>query len=165
MRWHPQIIHWCLHLCLKSSGAYHKLRESGVLKLPSERTLRDYTYCIPPNTGFQGAVAEQLVKDSKLNTLPDSHNFIVITFDEMKIREGLVYDKYTDQLIGFVTLDDVSNHLLQLERSCTSAVPTASPNLATHMLVFVIRGQWRIQEFEKEVSVGGAHTNFIKFLY
>ena len=165
MRWHPQIIHWCLHLCLKSSGAYHKLRESGVLKLPSERTLRDYTYCIPPNTGFQGAVAEQLVKDSKLNTLPDSHKFIVITFDEMKIREGLVYDKYTDQLIGFVTLDDVSNHLLQLERSCTSAVPTASPNLATHMLVLVIRGQWRIQEFEKEVSVGGAHTNFLKFLY
>ena len=36
LRWHPAIIKWCLHLKFKSSGAYHALRSTGVLTLPSE---------------------------------------------------------------------------------------------------------------------------------
>ena len=43
MRWHPSMIRWCLFLRHKSSGTYEALRESGVLKLPAQRTLRDYT--------------------------------------------------------------------------------------------------------------------------
>ena len=44
VRWHPMLIKWCLNLKLLSSSAYHALRTSGFLKLPSERTLRDYIY-------------------------------------------------------------------------------------------------------------------------
>ena len=36
MRWHPQMIRWCLHFQLKLSGAYNLLRESGIVKLPSD---------------------------------------------------------------------------------------------------------------------------------
>ena len=39
MRWHPCMIRWCLNLKLLSSAAYHSLRTSGFLKLPSERTM------------------------------------------------------------------------------------------------------------------------------
>jgi len=35
MKW--QMIRWCLHLKLTSGGGYTTLRESGLLKLPSER--------------------------------------------------------------------------------------------------------------------------------
>ena len=44
IRWHPIIIRWCLYLRHKSSASYEALHESGILKLPSQRTLRDYTH-------------------------------------------------------------------------------------------------------------------------
>lgn len=47
MRWHPTMIRWCLNLKLLSTSAYHSLRISGFMKLPSERTLRDYTNFFP----------------------------------------------------------------------------------------------------------------------
>ena len=36
MRWHPQVIRWCLHLRLVSGGGYRLLCESGLIQLPSE---------------------------------------------------------------------------------------------------------------------------------
>jgi len=69
MRWHPQVIRWCLHLRLVCGGGYRLLRESGLIKLPSERTLRDYTHYVPPQTGFQDAVPEQLAREAKLNEI------------------------------------------------------------------------------------------------
>jgi len=45
MKWEPVIIRWCLYLRHPSrSSAYEVLRESGIIKLPAQRTLRDYTY-------------------------------------------------------------------------------------------------------------------------
>ncbi len=43
MRWHPAMIKWCLNLSLMSGCSYRAMRSSGFIKLPSERTLRDYT--------------------------------------------------------------------------------------------------------------------------
>lgn len=53
MRWHPIMIRWCLNLKLLSSSSYHSLRTSGFIKLPSERTLRDYTHFFKAKCGFQ----------------------------------------------------------------------------------------------------------------
>ena len=44
VRWHPVLIKWCLNLKLLSSSAYHAMKTSGFLKLPSERTLRELVY-------------------------------------------------------------------------------------------------------------------------
>ena len=52
IKWHPALIKWCLHLKFISSGAYHSLRSSGVITLPSERTLRSYTHWIKSGIGF-----------------------------------------------------------------------------------------------------------------
>ncbi len=53
MRWHPLVIKWCLNLKLLSARAYAALRTSGFLKLPSERTLRDYSNVFVSKVGFQ----------------------------------------------------------------------------------------------------------------
>ena len=53
VRRHPVIIKWCLNLKLMSSSTYHALRSSGFIKLPSERTLRDYTHYFENKPGFQ----------------------------------------------------------------------------------------------------------------
>ena len=54
MRWDPLMIRFCLYLRHLSSSAYSLLKESGVLTLPSERTLRDYTYYFKASSGFSG---------------------------------------------------------------------------------------------------------------
>ena len=56
-RCHPMIIKYCLNLAAKSTVAYSELRYdsatgSGVLVLPSLRTLRDYRNYLKPTHGF-----------------------------------------------------------------------------------------------------------------
>ncbi len=56
VRWHLLIIKWCLYLRHRSSGAYETLRNSDVLKLTSQRTLRGYTHYIRARAGFSSEV-------------------------------------------------------------------------------------------------------------
>ena len=71
------------------SSSYDELRSSNILTLPSWRTLRDYKNAIKPQSGFNPAVIPQLIevvsqdKDYKRN--------VVISFDEMKIQQNLVF--------------------------------------------------------------------------
>ena len=60
VRYHPMIIRYCLSLAAKSPSCYEELRKSGVLVLPSQRTLRDYRNSIRPKSGFQKNVIEEL---------------------------------------------------------------------------------------------------------
>ena len=60
VRYHPMIIRYCLSLAAKSPACYEELRKSKILKLPSQRTLRDYRNCIRPHTGFHEDVIEEL---------------------------------------------------------------------------------------------------------
>ena len=52
-RYHPHIIRFCLSLHAKSPAAYKELQESGILVLPSQRTLRDYRNFFKPKPGVQ----------------------------------------------------------------------------------------------------------------
>ena len=73
MCWHPLMIQFCLHLQHMSSGAYEVLRDSGVIKLPSQHTLRDYTHYAKAQVGFSSEVDKMLIqvvkkcKDNELN--------------------------------------------------------------------------------------------------
>ena len=65
MRWHPAIIRWCLYLHHRSSGCYSTLRNSGILSLPSERTLKDYKHFAPAVIGFSTSTDLQLLDQLK----------------------------------------------------------------------------------------------------
>ena len=47
MRWHPTMIRWALSIQAKSSSTYLMMCESGMLCLPSDRTLNDFKSCRP----------------------------------------------------------------------------------------------------------------------
>lgn len=47
----------------KSTSAYHALRSTGVLTLPSDRTLFDYSDWISCEIGFQTKMNHQLLKE------------------------------------------------------------------------------------------------------
>ena len=52
MRWHPLMIKWCIYLRALSQGAYETLRQSKCIRMPSQRTLRDYTHHLKSEPGF-----------------------------------------------------------------------------------------------------------------
>ena len=116
MRWHPLMIKWCLYLRHLSGKAYETLRQSGCIHLPSQRTLRDYSNCVKAGPGFSSEVDRQLFAAAHLSSSPEWHRLICIVLDEMHVREDLVYDKHSGQLIGFVDLGEVNNQLLAFER-------------------------------------------------
>ena len=146
IRWHPAMIKWCLHLKFISSGAYHALRNSGVITLPSERTLRDYTNWIRAGVGFHSAVDDQLVQEMHISE--ERHRYIALCWDEMKIKEGLVFNKYTCELVGFQSVGDINNDLEKLQQECHQDRQFhPSRDVASHMLVFMIRGLFNAVNF------------------
>lgn len=134
-RWHPMLIRWCLHLKMLSSSGYDALR--GVLQLPCGRTLQDYTHWVKADCGIQSDVTDQLMKEVNIDSLEEWQKYVAVVFDEMKIKEGIVYNKHECRVIGFVNFGNTNNDLLAFERSLNqdSDLPVAS-----HMLVFLVRG-------------------------
>ena len=134
MRWHPTMIRMCLNIKLLSTSAYHALRTSGFVKLPSERTLRDYTHYFKNASGFLDDVDEMLCKEARLADIPDWKKFITIVIDEIKVKEKLVYDKYETKVIGFVELGDVNDQLDKLQSG------NLKPEVATYVLTIMVLG-------------------------
>ena len=133
VRYHPQIIKFCLSLAAKSSSTYSDIRYdkssgSEILVLSSLRTLRDYKNYIRPQRGFNNVVVEDLRKKTML--FADIERYVCILLDEMKIQEDLVWDKHTGELIGFVDLGDTTINYATLSNV---------QELATHVLVFLIK--------------------------
>ena len=127
MRWHPMMIRFCLALAIKSPAAYDGFK--SVLHLPSRRRLRDYKNVIRPQAGFSSQVIQELISQTK--KFSGIQRNIVLLFDEMKVQSNLVFDKTTNELIGFVDLGDPNVNYATLDNI---------DQLATHVLVFYVRG-------------------------
>ena len=136
-RWQPMLIRWCLHLKMLSSSAYEALRR--ILILPCGRTLQDYTHFIKSGVGIQVEVTRQLLKEVKMDTLEDYQKYIGIVFDEMKVKEGLVYDKHECKIVGF--LGSVNNAFSSFERQLNES-ENHTAVVAKQMLVCMIRGMF-----------------------
>ena len=122
-----------LNLAAKSSSAYSDSRYdnktgNGILILPSLRTLRDYKNYIKPTRGFNPAIITDLAKKTADFSGPE--RYVTILFDEMKIQEDLVWDKYSGELIGFVDLGDININYATLKNV---------EKLATHVLLFLVK--------------------------
>ena len=140
MRWHPMVIRWCLYLKHLSSGTYEALRSTGVLTLPSQRTLRDYSHHIPSKVGFDASVDDLLLSEAKMEELDDFQKYVVILMDEMHIKDDLVYNKHTGELVGFVNLGGVVNDLMQLNNQ-------HKVSLASSVFVLMVKGLFIRLEF------------------
>ncbi len=109
--------------------------------MPSQRTLRDYSNCVKARSGFCTDVDRQLFQAARLSTCEEWQKLVILLLDEMYVREDLVYDKHTGQMIGFCNLGSVNNHLLSFERSIdVDGGTTVTPVLAKSIMVFMVRG-------------------------
>ncbi len=148
IRWHPLVVRFALNLKYLSSTAYRAVRQSGLIRLPSERTLTDYTHWANLHTGVQYEFIEQLkeILDDELASKP---NHIVLCMDEMKIKRGLVFSKHSGKLIGFVDLGSVN---ADIEKALGEESSDNSKKLADHVFVFMARAV-----FKPTVSIPVAH--------
>ena len=78
------IIKWCLSIKLRSSSSYNALSNSGVLVLPSDRTLRDYTHFVKAQAGFSPEMGKQLQRKAKFDSIPLYHRNFCLVFDEVR---------------------------------------------------------------------------------
>lgn len=127
-------------------GAYEMLYRSGCIRLPSQRTLRDYTYYVKASTGFSKEVDEMLMKAADITACPEREKCVVLLLDEMHIRHDIVFDKHTGQMIGFANLGDINRHLIDFEQSIVNNTKQ-SPKFAKTMVVFMVRGLFSKLQF------------------
>ena len=106
MRWHPLIIRFALNLKYLSTSAYKAIHQSGIIHLPSERTLSDYTHWSTPNSGVNLEFIEEFAR--MMGDIPSAQHCCTLSMDEMKIKSGLVFDRHNGKLVGFVDLDGVN---------------------------------------------------------
>ena len=71
--------------------------------------------------GFSAELDEQLVQQANSQMLEDYQRHVIIVADEMHIKEDLVYDKFTGELVGFCNLGEINQQLHQLEVAATGA--------------------------------------------
>ena len=97
---------------------------------------QDYTHWIKANRGVQSDVTEQLMKAANVEALKEWQKYVAVCFDEVKVKEGIVYDQHDCRVVGFVDFGDVNNAMLEFERSADGG----RPEIAKQMLVFMVRG-------------------------
>ena len=107
-RWHPLLIRWAMSLKLQSSAAYRALRNSGFILMPSERTLQDYIHFHDSRAGFHSDLNDGLLSQAMPKMLREADKYVALSFDEMRVKENLVYDKNSCSVVGFVSLGEVS---------------------------------------------------------
>ena len=64
---------------------------------------------------------------------------VASVLDEVHVKDDLVYDKHQGNLIGFTNLGEINNHFLQFENLLCGEEPTHQQQLATSMVVLMVR--------------------------
>ena len=129
MRWHPLIIKWCLRIYSKSHSLYADIRDSRFLKLSSGRTLSDYKNFSSSKSGWQMSVLDAMRNNFIEQGFSDVGKLGGLFFDEVKIKEGLLFDPLSWELVGFV----------DLENRDIASTGNIQESLATHILQFYFK--------------------------
>src|SRR2546425_1137852 len=115
MRWHPLMVKLAIRYESKGPGCYDEFRK--IVFLPCKSTIQDYTHVNPEQLGIR----HENLKKLKEN-MPDygKVNYVSLMFDEMTIREGVVFDSKSGRLMGYTDLDRVEEEIERLDSNCSS---------------------------------------------
>ncbi|KAK3925819.1 Transposable element P transposase [Frankliniella fusca] len=149
MRWHPTMVRFALAIHLTSPSAYELIRDTGMIKLPSSRTLFDYSHANAVKEGIDDVVIKRLAE--KNETLTNEINNItgekclykkyhVLMADEMHISQNLVFQKSSGRLVGFTSLDDLDREIKTLEQHLDNPDKELEETMASKIMVFMVKG-------------------------
>ncbi|KAK3928702.1 DNA transposase [Frankliniella fusca] len=106
---------------IKSPRLYEHIRKRKIMPLPSRNTLLRYMKKIHPVYGFQQVLFQVLQQKVKDWDEKDKHGCLLV--DEIKIPEGVSFDKHTLKTVGLVDLDkftpdnqkhEMADHVLEV---------------------------------------------------
>jgi len=143
MRWHPLIIRWCLSIYHTSPAAYKQIasKRNKFLVLPHINTLKKYINFTSPTSGFNPDIIDKLIEDSKLASLEEFQKNVSISFDEMKLQAGLMYNKSSGKLVGFTEMGEVNEEISNFNSQCKEMPEEdLGRKLARYVNVFMVRG-------------------------
>ena len=137
MRWNPFIIKLALHIQMISSSAYNYLQL--FLNLPSGRTLYDFTHYVNAQEGIQETSLYEMSTKLKQECRENHEQYFNLVFDEIVVREGIVINRRTGEVVGYTHLTDLENELKALESEIlTGSDPNRQP--AKKVLVYLALG-------------------------
>ena len=105
------------------SGAYEHLRRSGFIELPHRTTLNKYTGFASSGSGFNVEIIKRLCEDSDITNMKRHEKQVILLFEELKIKSGLVYSKSSGRVFGFTELGDMNDEMNEFERRMTDNKP------------------------------------------
>ena len=111
------------------------LQKSGIIIIPSERTLQDYHHFNASTSGFSRETDLQLLDLVKLEK---PAKYITLVIDEMYIKEGSLYSKHSGALVGLEDLGDINNLIAEFESQAVCESPRRP--LAKCILTFMVWG-------------------------
>ena len=111
MCWHPLVIRFAMNLKYLSTSAYRAVQQSGFLRLPSERTLSDYTHWSSAHTGVQFGFIEHFKAMAESEIKAPQQKVCALSMDEMKIKSGLVFSKRSGSLVRFIDLGGANSDI------------------------------------------------------
>ena len=97
---------------------------------------------------MQYEFVEQLKEILEGELLSKPHN-VSLSMDEMKIKNGLVFNKHSGQLTGFVDLGSVN---ADIEKVLSDGIAKTDKTLADHAFVFLARAV-----FKPTIAIPVAH--------
>lgn len=100
--------------------------------------MSDYTHWVKAHSGIQLEFVEELKKRLEDEVESDNHHCAIL-MDEMKIKSGLVFNKHSGRLTGFVDLGDVNRDMEQL----LGTDDKQPPQLADQVLIFMAQAVFR----------------------
>lgn len=67
--------------------------------------------------------------------------------DEMHVKEDLIYNKHSGELVGFMNLGDMNTHFINLQRAAEEGQSEKIRPLAKSLLVVMVRGLFTSLQF------------------
>ncbi|KAK3932240.1 Retinol dehydrogenase 11, partial [Frankliniella fusca] len=102
-RYSKQWMYECILMRMKGPALYRKMQQQNILPLPSTRTIQRYLRKMRPAYGFQRSTFDLL--NQKCTVLSEGQRHGALLIDEMKLTEGLTYDKTLMRVLGLVDMD------------------------------------------------------------
>ena len=96
-------------------GVYGQIRRRGFLSLSHRTTLKKYTGFTTIGTGFNLHIIKHMYDHVKFTELKEFEKHIILLFDEMKIKFGLVHSKSFGMIIGFNELGDINEESYEID--------------------------------------------------
>ena len=125
-RWNQEVIRQCIIWQARSPGSYKLIRKSGMMSLPSEKTLRSYLGSSTMDVGITDLIKDAL--RAKLKELGNKCGIKVnVAVDEVAIKPNESYMKNVDKFVGHVDMAGIVE-------------PKNNQKLANKLVTFAING-------------------------